>query len=69
MENKHPEPEKAYKNLEFLNSSDARIIRMLAEFLEPMQRLGRRGDGFLVPYGRIRFRLSYGQNLPFCFPY
>lgn len=38
MENKHPEPEKAYKNLEFLNSSDARIIRILAEFLEPKQR-------------------------------
>jgi uncharacterized protein (TIGR00730 family) len=38
MGNKHPEPEKAYKNLEFLNSSDARIIRILAEFLEPMQR-------------------------------
>jgi uncharacterized protein (TIGR00730 family) len=38
MENKHPEPEKAYKNLEFLNSSDARIIRILSEFLEPKQR-------------------------------
>ena len=38
MENKHHEPEKAYKNLEFLNSSDARIIRILAEFLEPLQR-------------------------------
>lgn len=38
MENRHPEPEKAYKNLEFLNSSDARIIRILAEFLEPKQR-------------------------------
>lgn len=38
MKNKHPEPEKAYKNLEFLNSSDARIIRILAEFLEPKQR-------------------------------
>jgi uncharacterized protein (TIGR00730 family) len=26
---------KAYENLDFLNSSDARILRMLAEFLEP----------------------------------
>lgn len=26
---------KAYENLDFLNSSDARIIRMLAEFIEP----------------------------------
>jgi uncharacterized protein (TIGR00730 family) len=32
------EPVKAYKNLEFLNSPDARTIRILAEFLEPMRR-------------------------------
>jgi uncharacterized protein (TIGR00730 family) len=31
-------PPKAYKNLEFLNSPDARVIRMLSEFLEPQQR-------------------------------
>lgn len=31
-------PEKAYKNLDFLNSKDARIIRILAEFLEPQSR-------------------------------
>lgn len=31
-------PEKAYKNLEFINSHDARIIRIIAEYLEPMQR-------------------------------
>ncbi len=30
-------PPKAYENLEFLNSSDARIIRILAEFLEPQK--------------------------------
>lgn len=30
--------EKAYTNLEFLRSADARIIRILSEFLEPMQR-------------------------------
>ena len=29
---------KAYENLEFLNSSDGRIIRMLAEFLEPQSK-------------------------------
>lgn len=29
---------KAYENLEFLNSSDARIIRMLAEFVEPQSK-------------------------------
>jgi hypothetical protein len=31
-------PPKAYKNLEFLNSPDARSIRMLSEFLEPQRR-------------------------------
>ena len=38
MKKKHPEPDKAYKNMEFINSPDARTIRILAEFLEPMQR-------------------------------
>jgi uncharacterized protein (TIGR00730 family) len=32
-------PEKAYKNLEFLNSTDARIIRILSEYLEPLSRM------------------------------
>ncbi|RMF58157.1 MAG: LOG family protein [Calditrichaeota bacterium] len=31
-------PEKAYKNLEFLTSREARIIRILAEYLEPRVR-------------------------------
>jgi uncharacterized protein (TIGR00730 family) len=31
--------QKAYKNLEFLKSRDARVIRILAEYLEPLQRL------------------------------
>src|ERR1035437_4851878 len=30
--------QKAYENEEFLNSADARIIRMLAEFLEPQSK-------------------------------
>ncbi len=29
---------KAYKNLKFLNSPDARLIRMMAEYLEPLSR-------------------------------
>lgn len=29
---------KAYENLEFLNSSDGRLLRMLAEFLEPQSK-------------------------------
>ena len=32
-------PDKAYKNLEFLNSRDARTIRILSEYLEPLNRL------------------------------
>ncbi len=31
-------PTKAYKDLEFLNSPDARTIRLLAEYLEPLRR-------------------------------
>jgi uncharacterized protein (TIGR00730 family) len=38
MKNSLPRAQKAYKNMEFINSSDARAIRILAEYLEPMQR-------------------------------
>ena len=34
-------PEKAYKNLVFLNSPEARVIRVLAEFIEPAARFDR----------------------------
>jgi uncharacterized protein (TIGR00730 family) len=33
--------EKAYKNLEFLNSPAARSVRILSEYLEPLERLNR----------------------------
>ncbi len=33
--------DKAYKNLEFLNSRDARVLRILAEYLEPQARFQR----------------------------
>ena len=33
-----PRAEKAYKNLGFLNSPDARTVRILAEYIEPWQR-------------------------------
>lgn len=33
------QPEKAYKNIEFLNSDEARTIRILSEYLEPLARL------------------------------
>ncbi|MFO7951429.1 MAG: LOG family protein [Bacillota bacterium] len=38
MEQNQHRPVKAYKNLDFLNSPDARTIRILAEFIEPMHR-------------------------------
>ena len=31
-------PEKAYRNIDFLTSKDARIVRILSEFLEPQSR-------------------------------
>ncbi len=34
-------PAKAYKNIPFLNSPDARVIRMLSEYLEPLSRFRR----------------------------
>lgn len=41
MSNKIQAPEIAYKNLEFLESEEARIIRILSEILEPMYRLAK----------------------------
>ena len=38
MNKKLKRPPKAYKDLEFLNSPDARVVRMLSEFLEPQRR-------------------------------
>jgi len=40
MNNKIP-PEKAYSNPEFLNSDEARTLRILSEYLEPLSRLDR----------------------------
>ncbi len=36
-------PEKAYKNIRFLNSPNARVIRILSEYLEPQARFRRLG--------------------------
>ncbi|HUW62892.1 MAG TPA: TIGR00730 family Rossman fold protein [Candidatus Bathyarchaeia archaeon] len=48
-------PEKAYKNLKFLNSPDARLIRILSEFLEPQSRLRRlKVRNTVVFYGSAR---------------
>ncbi len=46
---------KAYKNLDFLNSPDARVIRMLAEFVEPQSRFRRGGvRNTIVFFGSAR---------------
>lgn len=52
-------PVKAYKNLPFLNSPDARLIRMLAEYQEPLSRF-RRYDiaDTIVFFGSARTRPS-----------
>ena len=48
-------PKKAYSNEEFLNSPDARIIRILSEYLEPLRRLRlRRIKNTVVFYGSAR---------------
>lgn len=39
MSNKKDPPEKAYENLQFLHSREARTIRILSEYLEPLSRL------------------------------
>ncbi len=36
---KNRSPEKAYKNLDFLTSNEARTVRILSEYLEPLSRL------------------------------
>src|SRR4030042_6038621 len=50
---------KAYKNQKFLNRPDARIIRMMAEYLEPLSRFRHQGiDDTIVFFGSSRFRSS-----------
>lgn len=50
-------PVKAYKNLKFLMSEEARTIRMLAEYLEPLHRLERRKvHRAIIFWGSARLR-------------
>jgi len=49
-------PPKAYKNAQFLNSSEARTIRIISEYLEPRARLERHGvRDTIVFFGSARF--------------
>jgi uncharacterized protein (TIGR00730 family) len=54
--NNHQDPPvKAYKNLPFLKSTDARTIRILSEYLEPMSRLRRhRVNSTVLFFGSAR---------------
>ncbi len=50
-----PSDRKAYENLSFLRSRDARTLRILAEYLEPQARLRRRGiTSAIVFFGAAR---------------
>lgn len=56
MEKKGPEPIEAYHNQEFLNSRDARALRILSEYLEPHSRFQHyRVDDTIVFMGSARF--------------
>ena len=57
-------PAKAYRNLDFLSSRDARVLRILSEYLEPMYRFRRhkvkdRGGG-LRRFPRTHLYQRYG---------
>lgn len=48
---------KAYENIEFLNSSEARPIRILCEYFEPKRRLEEHGiDNIIVFFGSARIK-------------
>ena len=54
---------KAYRNVEFLNSPDARVIRLIAEFLEPARRFRRQNvRDTIVFFGSARI-VSRRQSL------
>lgn len=48
-------PEKAYKNLDFLNSREARTIRILSEYIEPLTRLDKhKVNNWVLFFGSAR---------------
>lgn len=50
-----PSPPKAYRNMEFLNSPEARPIRIITEFLEPLKRFRQEGiKDTIVFFGSAR---------------
>jgi uncharacterized protein (TIGR00730 family) len=70
MTKTHPKPgvkaEKAYKNAEFLNSANARPIRILSEFLEPLSRFRHEAIRDTVVFfgsARIKSKQEAAKNL------
>jgi len=57
MRSKLLKPVKAYKNMEFLNSPDARLVRIMAEILEPQRRFRHNGvKDTIVFFGSARVK-------------
>lgn len=57
-------PQKAYKNLEFLKSADARTIRILSEFYEPQSRFRRNNIvDTIVFFGSARMKSKRDASL------
>ena len=57
MNERAKRPIKAYQNLGFLNSKDARALRILSEYLEPKSRFDRhRVDDTIVFMGSARLK-------------
>ena len=53
--NKQIGPEKAYKNMAFLNSTEARLLRIMSEYLEPQKRFKKLNvKDTIVFYGSAR---------------
>ena len=53
--NKNKKPPKAYRNIDFLNSPDARTIRILSEYYEPQARFKKYGiKNLIVFFGSAR---------------
>jgi len=58
------EPLKAYENTEFLNSPEARVLRMIAEFVEPQRRFRRAGvKDTIVFFGSARILPRKNTNV------
>jgi uncharacterized protein (TIGR00730 family) len=61
--NSQKKPPKAYTNLEFLNSPEARTIRILAEYNEPLSRFRKKGiENLIVFFGSARINPQDNTN-------